>query len=552
MPTYTFGTRSGSNRVGFQTRAWSIGNPDINSITPDISGNRRILIVDLQAGLIGQANGSPWVTLGISGNGASVTSGRVSIGNTTQTGNAFTPPLVTFGITNTTVTNVTGAFTLTMSAFVSSGGGGTNGNLENNTTTDDVRIALSGGATQFWGGFVYRMVPTAPTATNLTVSGNSFTFSWTAPSSNGDTAITDYQVEHSANSSFSPATTVTVGAGSTSTTVNGLTGTRFFRVFARNATGSSQRSSALSAATVSPPTWTTTTLNEIARVGSSYSTTVTASGATSYAIGTGSLPPGITLNTSTGVISGTASAGVSQAFSFTVNATNGGGTTTSNSFTLNRRQPLPVWTDNTLNSDLRVGTSYTDSVSANNVSSYTVSGLPSGGLSHSAGTVSGTPTTTSNISFTISANNSDGDFVSQEFTLTPKPRLPVWTDNTLSTTTVRVNQSYTDAVVANNATGYAVHSGSLPPGISLDTVFGGISGTPTTVGTYNFVIRARNAIDERIFTSTLTITVQPAGSGRVWNGAAWVEAPFRVWNGASWAEAPAKVWNGASWVDPTS
>ena len=439
MPTYTFGTRSGSNRIGFQTRAWSIGNPDVSSITPDISGNRRILIVDLQAGLIGQANGSPWVTLGISGNGASATSGRVSIGNTTQTGNTYTPPLVTFGITNTTVTNVTGAFTLTMSAFVSSGGGGTNGNLETTTTTDDVRIALSGGATQFWGGFVYRMVPTAPTASSLTVSGNSFTFSWTAPSSNGDTAITGYVVEHSASPTFaSGVSTVNVGAGSTSTTVNGLTGTRYFRVYATNATGSSQRSSALNASTAAAPTWTTTSMNEIARVGGTFSFQLQASGSPTFALASGSLPGGITLSASGLLSATTVSAGTSQAFNFTVNATNGGGTVTSNTFTINRRQALPVWTDNTLNTDLRVGTAYSDFVTADNVSSYIATGLPSGGLSHSAGTVSGTPTTSSSISFSISARNSDLDAITQDFTLTPKPRLPVWTDNTLSTTTIKV------------------------------------------------------------------------------------------------------------------
>lgn len=549
MPTYNFGTRSGSNRVGFQTRTWSIGT--ITGITPDINGNSRILLVDIQAGVIGQANGSPWVSLEISGNGASATSGRVSVGNTTQTGNTFTPPAVTFPITNTVVANATGAFSLTTRAFVSSTGGGTNGNLETTTTTDDIRIALSGGATQFWGSVVYRMVPTAPGTPTVSVSGTNFTVSWTAPTNNGDTAITDYQVERSQSSTF--ASGVTTSTHTTTSASFSLSGTWFFRVFARNATGSSQRSASASGTSGSPPTWTTTSFNEIARVGSTFSSSVTATGTgtITYALGSGSLPSNVTVS-SNGTISGSVSAGTSQAFNFTVNATNSNGTTPSNTFTLNRRQALPVWTDNTLNTDLRVGTSYSDSVAASNVSSYSVSGLPSGGLSFntSTGTVSGTPTGTSTINFTITASNSDGDSINQAFSLTPKPRLPVWTDNTLTTTTIRVGQTYTDGVSANFATAYAVHSGSLPPGITLDTTFGGLSGTPTTVGTYNFVLRARNAIDERIFTSTLTITVEPAGSGRVWNGTAWVLAPFRVWNGTAWVESPAKVWNGTTWVDP--
>jgi len=307
-----------------------------------------------------------------------------------------------------------------------------------------------------------------------------------------------------------------------------------------------------------PPSWTTTSFNEIARVGSSVLFQVSANNASSYSIASGSLPPGLSLNSS-GFITGTASTGTSQAFNFIVraNGTGGASSTDSNIFTINRRQPLPVWADNTLNTtNLRVGTAFSDSVSATNSSSYTVNGLPAGGLTFSGGTasatVSGTPTSTSSFSFTINALNADGNSISQSFTFTPKPRLPVFTDSTLSTTTVRVNQSYTDGVSATNATSYAVQSGALPPGVELSTVDGAISGAPTAVGTYTFVLRATNSASESVSTGSLSITVEPAGAGKVWNGAAWVQAPFKVWSGAAWVEAPVKAWNGAAWVDPLS
>jgi hypothetical protein len=168
------------------------------------------------------------------------------------------------------------------------------------------------------------------------------------------------------------------------------------------------------------------------------------------------------------------------------------------------------------------------------------------------GVVTGTPTSTSTFSFTISAANSDGASISQDFTFTPKARLAVWTDNTLSTGTVKVNQTYTDKVSATNAVSYAVQSGALPPGLELDALDGDIFGTPTTVGTYPFTVRATNASNESIFTGSLVITVQPGGAGRVWNGSTWTQAPFQVWNGSTWVEAPAKVWNGAAWADPTA
>jgi hypothetical protein len=298
------------------------------------------------------------------------------------------------------------------------------------------------------------------------------------------------------------------------------------------------------------PTWVTLGYNAPVYVGTAMTNqTFEATGATSYSLASGSLPAGITLS-SAGVLSGTPSAGATSTFNFRINATNTGGTTQSNQFSITRYQALPSWVDDTLSSDLRVGTPYSDSVQANNTTSYSAVGLPSGGLSHSSGSVTGTPTGTSSISFSITATNSDGFNSTRNYTLTPKPRLAVWTDNILSTTSVRVGQEYNDGVVANYATVYALHSGTLPPGIDLDTTSGTLTGNPTTVGTYNFVLRAANDIDERIFTSTLSITVEPGGSGKVWNGSAWVLAPFKVWNGSSWVEAPAKVWNGSSWVDP--
>jgi hypothetical protein len=306
-------------------------------------------------------------------------------------------------------------------------------------------------------------------------------------------------------------------------------------------------------APVPAPTWNTTSLNTFGRVGDSFSTTVSANNASSYSINSGSLPPGLSLSTN-GTISGTFSAGASQSYSFTVRAVNSAGVgTNSNTFTITRFQALPTWADNTLNTtNLRVGDFFADSVAANNATSYSVSGLPQGGLSFSNGTVSGTPTSTASFSFTISAFNDDGNGISASYTFTPKAALANWFDNTLATTTVRVGQAYSDGVSASNASSYGLNSGTLPPGITLNTNSGVLSGTPTTAGSYSFVLRATNASNESITTATLSITVQPGGSGKVWNGSSWVAAPFKVWNGSSWVEAQAKVWNGSSWADPTA
>jgi len=58
---------------------------------------------------------------------------------------------------------------------------------------------------------------------------------------------------------------------------------------------------------------------------------------------------------------------------------------------------------------------------------------------------------------------------------------------------VRVNNPYTDSVAfaaPNTTTAYAIMSGSLPAGLTLNTTNGTISGTPTAVGSYEFSLYA--------------------------------------------------------------
>jgi hypothetical protein len=560
MPIQTVGTLSGSNRVGFNTRTRTIAA--VTTATQDISGNRPIMLYSLRAAANGYRT-SRGLRLAISGGGLSsqIETNVASITSTTSVDGTFIPTIQNLtGLPNTKVNSPSGNFTITIYAHVSGANGSslTNNVLETTTTgttSDDLRIGNTS-SQNYWVGYGYYMVPTAPTSCSASFTATTASVSWVAPSSNGDTAITDYVIEYTTFPGFDAGQVFTTTTTNTSLDIGvGAYATWYFRVYARNAVGSSQRSNTASDAAVAPPSWTTTSLNEVVRVGSSYTKTLSASNtfSTGYSLGSGTLPGGVTLGTN-GVLSATSvSAGASQAFTFRVNAQGDGGTTLSNTFTLNRKQPLCVWTDNVLSTDLRVGTAYSNSVAASSAATYTAVGLPANGISLQAGgVVTGTPTSTSTFSFTISATNSDNESISADFTFTPKAPLAVWTDNTLATTTVKVGQTYVDGVAATNAVSYAVQSGALPDGVELDTVSGEISGTPTTVGTYTFTVRATNASSESIFTGSLTITVQPGGAGKVWNGSTWTQAPFKVWNGATWVEAPAKVWNGALWADPTA
>lgn len=68
---------------------------------------------------------------------------------------------------------------------------------------------------------------------------------------------------------------------------------------------------------------------------------------------------------------------------------------------------------------------------------------------------------------------------------------------TYGSTTVRIKRGKAIATNSPSSTGgpiasYAVQTGSLPPGVSLNSTTGAITGTPTATGLYTFTIRGTN------------------------------------------------------------
>ena len=119
------------------------------------------------------------------------------------------------------------------------------------------------------------------------------------------------------------------------------------------------------------------------------------------------------------------------------------------------------------------------------------------GLTLSGGVLSGTPTTAGTYTFVLTATDSTKCTGRQDYSLTIGAGCSVplaLKPGTMPGGTV--GTAFSQAISASGGTApytYAVTSGSLPPGLTLDPSTGAISGTPTATGTYSFTVTATDA-----------------------------------------------------------
>ena len=249
------------------------------------------------------------------------------------------------------------------------------------------------------------------------------------------------------------------------------------------------------AVTVAAPITITPTTLPAGTVGTAYIQTITANGGIApftYTVSTGTLPTGLTLNATTGVISGTPT--TAGNYSFTMTATDANGFAGSQSYAVTVAAPITI-TPATLPAGT-VGTTYSQTITANGgiaPFTYTVSTgtLPSGlTLNSTTGVITGTPTTAGNYNFTVTATGSGGATGSQSYAVTVAAPITI-TPATLPAGTV--GTAYIQTITANGGIApftYTVSIGTLPSGLTLNSTTGMISGTPTTAGNYNFTVTA--------------------------------------------------------------
>jgi hypothetical protein len=258
--------------------------------------------------------------------------------------------------------------------------------------------------------------------------------------------------------------------------------------------------------------------------GTAYSQTLQTNGGgiapITWSITLGSLPTGLSLAPSTGVISGTPTTATGSPFNFTVQAADSGTPQQTSSKALSiaiSTAPLSVATTGL--PDGVIGQSYSgallQSAGGNPPVTWSISvgALPAGlTLNASTGAVTGTPTTAGTTTFTVKATDSTTPTAQ-----TATKQLSIRVNTVLTVTTASlpagtVNNSYTATLTSSGGATpitWSITAGSLPPGLTLVPSTGVISGTPnTTTGSpFNFTVRATDATSPTAQTATANLSI---------------------------------------------
>ncbi|WP_245318890.1 putative Ig domain-containing protein [Consotaella salsifontis] len=244
-----------------------------------------------------------------------------------------------------------------------------------------------------------------------------------------------------------------------------------------------------------------------ATAGVAYSQTITVTNGS--ILGAKGLPLGLTMDTTTGLVSGTPA--IAGDYSIVVGVKDGAGQTVTAAYTLKVKAvdavvfapaagPLPNAT---------AGVAYSQTITVTNGTIAGATGLPAG-LTFDVGTgiISGTPTVAGTATITVSAN--DGANATQTAAYTLKVQAvdavvfaPV--AGPLPSATAGI--AYSQTITVTNGT--IAGATGLPAGLSFDVGTGTISGTPTAAGTATITVSANDGANATQ-TAAYTLTVEAA------------------------------------------
>lgn len=240
--------------------------------------------------------------------------------------------------------------------------------------------------------------------------------------------------------------------------------------------------------------------NKVRTIATSIAFTVSGNGTTPYQFErtSGTIPPGLTLDDATGILSGTPT--TNGTFNFTILATDANGFTATRAYAVVVYTPSITLQPGTISpKPLNEPATVNLSVAGNGTEPYTYAvtsgALPFGlALDSGTGVISGTPTIAGTYNFTVTATDANGFTAARAYAvivaLSNITLTPTWLPGATGST------AYSQNVAGAGGTApysFAVTSGTLPPGMSLNVASGAITGTPIAAGTFNFSITATDA-----------------------------------------------------------
>ena len=507
-PAFTSGFTALNTSVGVASASVYTAAAQYGTMTFGISGQPPGLTINPATGVVSgtptDASGSPYSATVTASNGVAPNASRtvtfnvVPAINSAATANGQTGVPFTYNITSAPGPAFTGCANLdalpagltrtgcTISGTPTTVGGPTNVRLTGTT-------AFGGVSAQFTVAITIGLGPPVITS-SLTASGGE------------GVAFTPYQITatNPPHTGFNatglpPGLVVSPTGLITGTPAAASAGTYPVTISATNATGPGSATLNITISAQAPVN--TSLAPPAGQTGVPYSFQITANFApTSF--NAANLPPGLTVDTTTGLISGIPTA-VGVFNTATITSINGAGSDT-DVVTFNiTLGPPAITSPGTAGGAVGFAFSY-QIVATNSPTLYAISNIPPGlTLNPTTGLLSGTPTTNGVYAGTMSATNTVTTTV--PLTITIAVGVPVVTSAAASGETG--TSFFYQVVATNGATSYGATG--LPSGLAINPTSGQITGIPTASGTFTVNLTATNATGTG--SGVLTLTIGLAG-----------------------------------------
>lgn len=482
---------------------------NINSSTGVISGTPSVGVdpTTYTVTAVGSISGTVTATVSISIQGLSPAT--QSIAATKNVAISSTPAITAYGISGTASFTISPALPAGLSFNPITGViSGTPTAAQNQAS---YTITGTGSVSGSVSGTVEISVATLPPATTALQATKGTAISST-------TAFSPVGINGTVSYAISPALPAGLNMSTSTGVITGTpTVTHDLSTFTITATGSvsgtASTTMTVQVAGITPATQTLSGQVDHAITASSAITTAGFTGAVSYSVSP-SLPAGLSINSSTGAISGTPTATETQG-TFTITATGASAGIATSTVTITVTNMTPV----TQTHIFRVGTSETTTAPTvtgfTGAVSYAISPSAPAGMTFntSTGVLSGTPTTSQGLTdYTITATGATAGSATAGLHLSIL--LNVTPANQATLGTVGVALAPTTALTANGVSTSAAYtvSPTLPAGLSINSNTGVISGTPTvaSAATVYTVTATGTVVTGQVGTATVTIGINSA------------------------------------------